>query len=35
MSNTNENQEKKEGIYFLKQFVRGNTNNKGSIVQLC
>ena len=34
MSNTNENQEKKEGIYFIKQFVRGNTNNKGSIVQL-
>ena len=34
MSNTNENQEKKEGTYFIKQFVRGNTSNKGSIVQL-
>jgi len=34
MSNTNENQEKKEGTYFIKQFVRGNQNNKGSIVQL-
>ena len=34
MSSTNENQEKKEGTYFVKQFVRGNTNNKGSIVQL-